>query len=362
MLAADLLGAMRKHVAIEAEAIGGARLEAAGARIVVRTRGWASLGPLAAAGKIPRLWTAMARTALALRADPPDVVVLVDFGAFNLRFAKTLRLLGFTRPIVYYAPPAAWLDNAKRARQVARLTDALTIFAHQAGFYRGLGLPIAFSGHPLVSRIVPRPPRPPAPPDGGHIALLPGSRSGEIARHVPRLLDALALLRETRPAIEATIVAADDDARALVEHLLQMRKPLPLAIVSSAGSGEAARGVLAQADAAIIASGTAVLEAALIGTPTVALYVLAEAQAKMARRIYHGAYVTLPNLVLGEALVPELLQSAAEADALAAETAALLDEPERQRDGYARLRAALGPPDALDRIASWVLAAAAERR
>ncbi len=281
--------------------------------------------------------------------------MLVDFGAFNLRLARMLRALGFRNPVVYYAPPSAWLDSVKRARAVASLCDALTIFRHQADFYRSLGLPIGFVGHPLVSTIAPRAPRAAPAADGGVIALLPGSRAGEIERHTPRLLDALARVREVRPNVRATLVAADDDAHKHAEHLLSFRSPLPVEIVRDA------RAALRDADAAAIASGTAVLEAALIETPAVALYVLSAAQAKIARRVYHGKYVTLPNLVIDEPVVPELLQEGATPAALADALLALLVNPAQQRDGYARVRAALGPPDALARNAEWVLAAAAER-
>jgi lipid-A-disaccharide synthase len=356
LLAADLLGAMRARAAIDAEAIGDVRLERAGARIVQRNRGWASLGVFEALRRLPRTVSAGLRVAFALRRDPPDLVVLVDFGAFNLRLARMLRALGFRRPVVYYAPPSAWLDSVKRARAVASLCDALTIFRHQAEFYRGLGLPIGFVGHPLVSTIAPRAPRPAPPPGGGVVALLPGSRAGEIERHTPRLLDALARVRETRPHVRAVLVAAGDDAHKHAEHLLSFRSPLPVEIARDA------RAALRDADAAAIASGTAVLEAALIETPAIALYVLSPAQAKIARRVYHGKYVTLPNLVLDEPVVPELLQEDATPAALADAMLALLADPARQRDGYARVRAALGPPDALQRNADWVLRTAAESR
>jgi lipid-A-disaccharide synthase len=354
LVAAELLDAIRSRIGVDAEGIGDARLERAGVRLVARTRGWASMGPIDALRRIPRLWTVMMRTALRLRRDPPDAVVLVDFGAFNLRLARTLRGLGFVQPIVYYAPPAAWLDNAKKARSVAARCDALTLFRHQAEFYRSLRLPIGYVGHPLVSTIAPRPPRPAPPGDSGDLALLPGSRAGEIERHAPLLLDAFARVRERRPAIRGTLVAADDDARRHLEHLLAMRSPLPIAIAQDA------RATLREADAAAIASGTAVLESALVGTPAVALYILSETQAKIARRVYHGQYITLPNLVLDEPLVPELIQEAATPVALADELLALLDDPARQLDGYARMRTALGPPDALQRNADWVLSVIAE--
>jgi lipid-A-disaccharide synthase len=105
-----------------------------------------------------------------------------------------------------------------------------------------------------------------------------------------------------------------------------------------------------------------VLEAALVQTPAVALYVLSEAQIKLARRIYRGRYITLPNLVLDEPLVPEFIQAAATPAALAAALLALLADPAAQHDGYVRLRAALGPADALQRNADWVLRTVAESR
>jgi lipid-A-disaccharide synthase len=350
LLAADLLGAMRARGAtFDAEGIGDVRLENAGVRLWHRTRGWASLGPIDALRKIPGLLAIMWATTLRLARRPPDLVVLVDFGAFNVRLAKSLRHFGSRVPILYYFPPAAWLDNAKRARDVAAATEALTAFTHQRDFYRSLGLPIGYVGHPLGSTIAARPPRAPAPPGGGIVALLPGSRRGEIDRHTPRLLDALAVMRLKRPDIAATLVAVDDDAQRAFEALLMLRSPQPVTIVRDA------RAALAGADVAAIASGTAVLEAALVQTPAVAMYVLSQAQAKIARRVYKGTYITLPNLVTNEPIVPELLQENATPDALAAALLALLDDPQAQLADYARVRQALGAPDALDRCAAFAL-------
>ena len=350
LLAADLIGAMRKcGAAIDADGIGGERLEGAGVRLTQRSAGWASMGPLDALGKIPKLLAVAMRTALALRAHPRDLIVLVDFGAFNLRLAKLIRALGSSTPILYYFPPAAWLDDPRRARAVAENSDPQTAFAHQRDFYQSLGLPITYAGHPLVSTIVPRAPRPPAPLDGGVVALLPGSRAGEIARHTPRLLNALALLRERRPAITAVLAAADSAAHAAFEELLRLRSPLPVQLVRSA------REALAGADAAAVASGTAVLEAALLEVPTIALYVLSEATAKVARRVYRGRFITLPNLVLDEPIVPELLQEDATPQALADGLERALAAPAEQLAGFRRLRDVLGTPESLERCAQFAL-------
>ena len=128
----------------------------------------------------------------------------------------------------------------------------------------------------------------------------------QFIRH-PIRLTALVGLVASLVSLGAPVVAS---AQAHVEHLLSFRSPLPLEVVRDA------RGALRDADAAAVASGTAVLEAALIGTPAVALYVMAPAQAKIARRIYRGQHITLPNLVVGETVVPELLQEAAAPAAL----------------------------------------------
>jgi lipid-A-disaccharide synthase len=350
LLAADLIGAMRTCGAnVDADGIGGERLEAAGVRLSQRSAGWASMGPLDAVGKIPKLLAVALRTAVALRAHPRDLIVLVDFGAFNLRLARMIRTLGSATPIMYYFPPGAWLDNPGRARSVAELCDPVTAFAHQRDFYQSLGLPISYHGHPLVSTIPARAPRPAPPAGGGVVALLPGSRPGEIARHTPRLLNALALLRERRPEITAVLAAADSAAYAAFEELLRLRSPLPVELVRSA------REALVSSDAAAVASGTAVLEAALLEVPLVALYVLSEATAKVARRVYHRPYVTLPNLVLDEPVVPELLQDDATPQALADALERALAAPDAQLAGFRRLRDALGPPDALERCARFAL-------
>jgi lipid-A-disaccharide synthase len=263
--------------------------------------------------------------------------------------ARSIRLLGSRTPILYYFPPGAWLDDPKRARAVAALSEPLAAFAHQRDFYRSLGLPIGYAGHPLVSTIAARPARDPAAPGGGRIALLPGSRASEIARHAPRLLAAFDLLRVRRPEITGVFAAADAAAAASLEDLLRLRSPLPVSIVGSA------REALAGADVAAVASGTAVLEAALLEVPALTFYVLSEAQYAYVRRIYRGSHIALPNLVLGEAVVPELIQDAATPQALADTLDALLREPHAQLAALRRMRAALGPPDALQRCARFAL-------
>lgn len=338
------------------EGMGSELMRAAGFELWFDTRGWASMGPLEAIGKIPRLLLVMLLTAARLRLRPPDAVVMVDFGAFNLRFARQLRRIGYRGPVVYYIPPGAWLDRAVQAKLVAKATKPLTVFAHQRDFYAKLGLPVAFYGHPLAELIVEREPRPTPPADGGLVAILPGSRRAEIDRHMPPLLSAAQALLIERPALRFVFGAAHAEARASIEAQLNRFPSLRAQIVTGA------QAALQNADAAWIASGTAVLEAALLGVPSVLLYITSDAQARMARRMYArigGRWIGLPNLVLSRGVIPELWQEEATGATLADAMRRILLEPGAQLRELAALRTALGPSNALEQCARFVLDAAA---
>jgi lipid-A-disaccharide synthase len=353
LAAVELAAAMSSlDSSLRFEGIGAQRMRDAGFAVRWNTEGWAAMGPVEALGKIPKLLAIALITAAELRARPPDLVVLVDFGAFNLRMARQMRRTGYTGPICYYFPPGAWLDDPRRARMVARAAHAVTPFAHQRDFYASLGLPVQFFGHPLVSTIPQRPARPPREPGGGKIAILPGSRRGEIARHARLLLDAARLLRLRRPRTEFVLGAADGEAETFLRDLAQAAPDVPATIVRGA------RTALEDADAAWIASGTAVLEAALLGVPTVALYVVSRTQLPMARRLVARVglnYLTLPNLVLDAPVVPELWQEQATQTGLVAALESVLDDATGQRAAFACLREVLGPPDALERTAAFVV-------
>lgn len=338
------------------EGIGAARMRDAGFTLWRDHTGWASMGPLAAIPRIPKLLLTMLVTAGHIVRSKPDLVILVDFGAFNLRLAKRLRKIGYRGPIVDVFPPATWLDRERTAREVAAVAMPLTAFAHQRDFYRSLDLPIAFFGHPLAAQYAMRAARSAPPKDGGTVAILPGSRGGELRHHAPRLFAALRQLQARRPNLRAVVGAADDRAERRLREAAQAQGVTGVTF---------ARGTLASiadADAAWVASGTAVLECALSGVPAVALYVIDPALVKHARRVYSGRFITLPNLVLDREVVPELLQDDATPERLAAEMNAVLDDPQRQYAELDALREALGPPDALEKIAGFAVALAKERR
>jgi len=331
------------------EGIGAQGMRDAGFRVWRDTTGWATMGPFAAIPRIPKLLWACWRAAAHVARTKPDLVVLVDFGAFNLRLATILReRLAYTGAILDLFPPATWLDNPRRARAVAAATIPVTAFEHQRDFYRGLNLPIEYFGHPLVSRFTMRPQRPAPPGDAGRVALLPGSRPSELHYHVPRLLDAYRHLREKRPKLAAVAAAADDAGERRLRAAIA-RAGLPIDVVRGVGAA------LSDADAAWVASGTAVLETALCGVPAVVLWVNSRLLAAYGRRVYRGAYISLPNLVLDRAVVPEFVQENATPQRLADAMDGVLGDPQTQYAQFARLRERLGPPDALERCAAFAV-------
>jgi lipid-A-disaccharide synthase len=335
------------------EGIGAERMRERGFRIWRDHTGWASMGPLAALPRIPKLLATMWRTALHINATRPDLVILVDFGAFNMRLAKTLRTqLNYEGPIMNLFPPATWLDKENVARAVSSWSVPVTAFAHQYDFYKRHKLPIMFFGHPLAGQYRTREARPAPPADGGTIALLPGSRGTELRYHVPALIGALEKLRERRPHVRAIFGAANDRSERTIRAAIDAAKLENATIVR--GVAEA----VAQADAAFVASGTAVLEVTLLGVPAVALYIIAPILVRHARRVYSGKFITLPNLVLGRELVPELLQDDATPERLAATMDRLLDDPSVQYRHIAEVRERLGPANAIDECARFAVALA----
>jgi len=331
------------------EGIGAARMREAGFTLWREHAGWASMGPFEAIPRIPKLLRACWATAKHIAQVKPDLVVLIDFGAFHVRLANELRgKYGYTGPILHVFPPATWLDSEAAARAVAANAIAVTAFEHQRDFYSALGLPIQYFGHPLVARYERRAARPAPPSDGGCVALLPGSRTSELRHHIPRLIDAYRCLREQRPNVRAVAAAADAHAERRLRDAIA-RSGEPIAIVRGIDAA------LADADAAWVASGTAVLETVLSGVPAAVLYVNAPILVAYGRRVYPGKYIALPNIVMDRAIVPEFLQDDATPRRLADAMEAILRDPSVQYAAFSELRERLGPADALERCARFAV-------
>jgi lipid-A-disaccharide synthase len=354
-LSAVLLAQAIAHVDPQAtfEGIGAQRMRDGGFTLWRDHSGWAAMGPLAAIPKIPPLLLACIQTARHIARERPALVVLVDFGAFNVRLAKYLRKnLKYAGPIMYLFPPAAWLDNENVARVVSGATVPVVAFERQYAFYKEHKFPAVYFGHPLAAQYPLRDASPPPPRDGGTIAILPGSRRGELKHHLPPLLGAFAQLKKERPHLRAIFGAANPSGE---RHIA---RAIAKAGVHDASIVRGVREAVKHADAAFVSSGTAVLEVALLGVPSVALYIIEKILARHARNVYSGKYITLPNLMLGRGVIPELLQDAATPTALAREMDAVLDDPLVQYRSLTELRTHLGPDSALQDCAKFAYALA----
>lgn len=358
-LTATLLAAEIRRLDPQAtfEGIGAGRMRGAGFSLWRNHTGWATLGLFHAIPRIPKMLVTGLLTARHIAKTSPDIVILVDFGAFHMRLARVLRILGYRKPVLDVFPPGAWFDQAKRARAVARDMTPVTAFEHQRDFYRGLGLPVHYFGHPLAARYAMRAARPAPPRDGGTVALLPGSRAQELRYHLPALCAALVQLRESRPNLRAVFAAADARSRDAIAQAVR-----EFGVQDRTEVADGALAAMENADAAWVASGTAVLEAVLSGIPSIAFYIVNPRLARYARHIYRRQWYTLPNLVLNREVVREIMQEEATPENLARAMNDLLNDPQAAYAPYGAVRDALGSPDALAQIAAFAVALAKDAR
>lgn len=333
---------------------GGPVLSGAGAEIVVPMEKLAVVGISEVLAHLPDLWREMGRLKTALRQRRPDALVLVDFPDFNFRLARYAKGLGI--PVIYYITPQVWAWRQGRTEFLRRFVDrALVILPFEEAFLRERGVDAVFVGHPLVDTAVTGTPvenflsRHGLAASTSRVALLPGSRASEVKRNLPALAGAARLLAARHPAPAVFVPWAEG----LPDALREPFRDAPLRWVS----GEY-HDVLGHADAAAVASGTATLEAALMGVPQVIVYRLKALSYAIGRKLVKLERVGLPNVVLGEAAVPELIQGDFTAERVASALAALLDDPAsrgRARALAERLHTALGRGHASARAASELL-------
>jgi lipid-A-disaccharide synthase len=306
--------------------------------------------------RIPRILGILGDLARAAASRRPRAALLVDLPDFNLRLAARLKALGI--PVVYYVSPTIWAWRRGRARKIARVVDRmLCILPFEPKAYEGTGVAARFVGHPFAEK------PPPAeaaayraalglPADRPTIALVPGSRRGEIGRILPPMLGAAERLLARHPGAQFVLPVAPTLSRDLLAPHLARHPGLDVRLVD----GRTAEAVGAS-DGAIVKSGTSTLEAALMLRPMIAVYRASWLTYVVGRLLVRIAFFSLPNLLAGRAVVPELLQREASAERMAAELERLLGDPaarEAQLAGLREIRASLGEPGAPLRVAEEV--------
>jgi lipid-A-disaccharide synthase len=345
--------------------MGGRHMAAAGMDVIVDPTGQAAVGTSEALGRVPALYRAYRALGERLRLDPPRALVLIDFPEFNLRLARRARRAGV--PVVYFIPPQIWAWRRGRVRQIARrVSRVLAVFPFEPALYEDARVPVEFVGHPLLD-VVPLDltrdeARRRLGADPGHslIGLLPGSRREEVEHLLPSMLEAVGRLAAADGRRRFVLGLAPTIPREQVQAHLRRAAGGPAVDVVSGQTYE----VMAAADALLIASGTATLEAALIGTPMVLGYRVSRTTEVVARLLARVQWIGLPNLVAGRSVVPELTQRDVTGTRLAAEAGRLLEDPvaaTAQRAAFKELRARLGEPGVGRRAALAVLATARAR-
>ena len=340
--------------------MGGSHMAAAGMEVIVDPTGQAAVGTSEAVGRVPALYRAYRAMGRRLLADRPRALVLIDFPEFYLRLARRARRAGV--PVVYFIPPQLWAWRAGRVRQMARrVKRVLAVFPFEPPLYERARVPVTFVGHPLLDVLPLDLTRDEARrrlgADPGHalIGLLPGSRPGEVERLLPPMLEAARRLAAADGRRRFVLGLAPTVAHAQVATILRQSGPgIPPIDLVSGRTYE----VMAAADTLLIASGTATLEAALLGAPMVICYRVSRLTELLARALTRVRWIGLPNLVSGRAVVPELIQGEVTGARLAEEAARLLEDPvaaTAQRAAFKDLRARLGEPGVGRRAARAVL-------
>ena len=331
LLGAGLMAALRAHYPqLRFIGVGGPAMRAQGFQTVVPMERLAVMGLVEVLRHLPDLLTLRRQLYRQFSADPPLAFIGIDAPDFNLGLERRLRARGI--PTVHYVSPSVWAWRPWRVRKIARAVDLmLTLFPFEAAFYQKHDVPVRVVGHPLADAIPlrsdPAAARQalglPAPDEMPVIALLPGSRLGEVNRLGPLLLDTAIWLHARRPDLRFVLPAATPCLYEMLAGMQAERAPtLPLTLVQGQS-----REVMAAADVVALASGTATLEAMLLKRPMVVAYRVAPMTAWLARRLVRVSHFALPNLLAERELVPEFIQEAATVENLGPAILRWLDEP-----------------------------------
>ncbi len=329
LLGAELIRALKaRHPSLQFEGIAGPRMVAAGARALAPCERLSVNGYVEVLRHLPALLRLRRETVEHFLANRPRVFVGIDAPDFNFGVEGRLKAAGI--PAVHFVSPSIWAWRGERIHKIRQsVSHMLVMFPFEEEIYRQAGIPVTYVGHPMADRL-------PLEPDtaaarralgveaaGPVIALLPGSRRGEVKRLAPLMLEAARRILQANAAAQFLIPAAT----AAVEASLRQQAAasgLPIQVLS--GQSHAA---MTAADVVVLASGTATLEAALLKKPMVITYKVPALTARIARRKLYLPYVGLPNILLGRFAVPELLQENATPDKLAQAVLAWLLAPER---------------------------------
>ncbi len=344
MYAARLAAALRARADVHLYGMGGSRMRKAGVELIADCAEVSLVGIVEIARKLPALRRVWKRLVRESERRKPRFAILTDFPGFHLRLARALKHQGVQN--IYFVCPQFWAWRPWRSNLVRRrFVRGLCIFPFEQEWYRVRGVPVDFIGHPLVGNVAAKRSRAEFAAFCGLdaakpiVVLLPGSRAGEVAHHMPPLMQSCHLIQKSHPVQFVLALAPGMDKAQLAAYL---QPEIPICVVE-----DATYDALGAADLAIVSSGTATVEAALMDTPMIVIYRLAPATAAIARWLVRTPTFSMVNLIAGERVVPELVQKDFTPERVAREAIRLLDSPDARaeiRRGLANVREKLGPP------------------
>jgi lipid-A-disaccharide synthase len=360
--------AQRRGLNLEIVALGGERMERAGARLLANTAPMGAIGLWEAIPLILPTLRVQRRVNRWLKRTPPDGVVLIDYMGANVGLGLRIKRHLPRVPILYYIAPQEWafrIGEGGTTRLIGFTDRILAIFPEEARFYGARGADVIWVGHPLLDTLVDLPSREQAraalglAPEERLLLLLPASRTQELRYLLPALAGAAAELQRRCPGLRVMVPAGQSSFEPLLAEFLQ-GFGVQAEVVPAADADRLRPLLCAAADLALTKSGTVNLELALRGVPQVVGYRVSRPTAWLAKHLlrFKVEHISPVNLVLGERLVPELLQDDLTAEAIVEEALPLLTAPEssaRIREGYGRLRQALGQTGVTQRAAAAIL-------
>jgi lipid-A-disaccharide synthase len=333
--------------------IGGEKMQAAGVELLADAADMAVVGLTEVVFKLGMILRVMRRLKSSLAKTPPDLVILIDYPDFNLPLARAARKRGIK--VLYYISPQVWAWRKGRIETIRKTVDRMVvILPFEEKFYRDAGVDVTFVGHPLLDEVRKKYSRPEALKRFGlreeavTVAILPGSRRSEVAVLLPEMLRACRILAEKISPLQFILPIAGTLDPAFVRNILG-QFPVRVNVIR-----DEIYDVIAVADAAMVASGTATLETALLETPMVVVYKVSGVSYAIGRRFIRVDHISLVNLIAGCAVVPELIQDDANPERIAAEVRELITRHGKAREmkaSLALIRGKLGAPGASQRTA-----------
>ena len=361
MYAARLAAALKQRADLEIFGMGGPQMRAAGVDIVTDYSEVSVVGITEILSHLPSLIRAMRRLVAEAERRQPAFAILTDFPGFHLRLARKLKRRGIKN--IYYICPQFWAWRPWRVRVVRRrFAKALCIFPFEEKFYGDAGVPVKFIGHPLVGAVHASLDRPGffreqnLDPQKKLVTVLPGSRAAELRQHLPILREACQGIHRDSPTQFVLAAAPGTNLASLREAWPPPQVPLKIVLGQTYNA-------LAAADAAIVSSGTATIEAALLDVPMVVVYRVTPLTALLAKPLVRTPFFSMVNLIAGKRAVPELIQNDFTPSRVASEVFRLLNDQsarESLRRDLAEVRQRLGPPGAVERAADAILELIAE--